>query len=403
MTNTRTWRLIAGLLLLCLALAACGGEAPAPITVVVTSAPPDTSAPSDTSAPPDTSAPADAATAEAPAAGVEILEATFAHGLTEEMQPIDPGSAFDPAETVYLSLKLKGRPREGIVTARFYYGETFIAEADVDLAESNSGLIFSFGEDTFLGYTLSHEGVFPASEDYRAEVFYGDAPLATYPFQVVAAAGSLVSRITDALLALDASEDYEPIHPTTIFAFDDEVHLVGEGDLAAGSTLQAEWYVAGQLDEAGTRVLTLEEDIPGAGFVFSFLPDGGWPPGEHEVALILDGEEVARFPFGIVDSGGAAPLVEPDFWDAFPIPDDAEGVEVVEGVDIGFATAMDENHLFDYYRAWLRGQGWELVAAQGASGLIQDWSKDGAHLHLEVNDIDDQGRAIIWVRFEAAQ
>jgi len=387
MVNSKMWRLVA-VLLLCLGLAACGGKAPAPITVVVTSTPADTSAPADATAPADTPAPADA--------GVEILEATFAHGLTEEMQPIDPGSDFGPAETVYLSLKLKGRPKEGVVTARFYYGEAFIAEAGVDLAESNSGLLFSFGEDTYLGYTLSHEQAFPAGEDYRAEVFYGDAALATYPFQVVAAEGGLVSRVTDAVLALDASENYEPVHPTTIFAFDDEVHLVGEGDLAAGSTLQAEWYVGGQLDEVGTRALTLEEDIPGAGFVFSFLPDGGWPPGEHEVVLTLDGEEVGRFPFGIVDSGGAAPLVEPDFWDAFPIPDDAEGVEVVEGVDIGFATAMDQYQLFDYYRAWLRGQGWELVA-------VQDWTKEGATLHLELNNIDDQGRAVIWVQFDAAQ
>lgn len=388
MMNTKMRRLVAGLLLLCLALAACGGEAPPPITVVVTSAPADTPAPADTAA---------------SAAGVEILEATFAHGLTEEMQPIDPGSAFAPEETVYLSLRLKGRPKEGIVTARFYYGETFIAEASVDLAESNSGVLFSLGEDTYVGYTLSHEGSFPASEDYRAEVFFGDAALATYPFQVVASSGGLVSRVTDALLALDAGEDYEPIHPTTIFAFDDEVHLVGEGDMAAGSTIQAEWYVAGQLDPTGTRLLTLEEDIPGAGFVFSFLPDGGWPPGEHEVVLILDGDEVGRFPFGIVDSGGAAPLVEPDFWDAFPIPDDAEGVEVAEGVDIGFATAMDEYQLFDYYRAWLRGQGWELVAAQGASGFLQDWAKEGATLHLELNSIDEQGRPVIWVQFQAAE
>jgi len=389
--NTRMYKLVAGLLLLCLALAACGGEAPPLVTVVVTSTPADAAPP--TAAP--TAAPA--------SAEIEVLEATFAHGLTEEMQPIDPGSAFGPEETIYLSLRLKGRPKEGVVTARFYYGETFIAEAGVDLGESNSDLIFSFGEDTYLGYTLSHEQAFPAGEEYRAEVFYGETALATYPFQVVASTGGLVSRITDVLLALDADENYEPIHPTTIFAFDEEVHLVGEGDLATGSTLQAEWYVAGQLDEAGTRVLTLEEDIPGAGFVFSFLPDGGWPPGEHEVVLTLDGEEVGRFPFLVVDSGGAAPLVEPDFWDAFPLPDDAEGVEVVEGVDIGFATAMAEHQLFAYYGAWLRGQGWELVAAQGASGLIQDWAKEGARLHLELQSIDDQGRAVIWVQFEAAE
>ncbi len=391
--NARVWRLVAGLLVFCLALVACGGDQPAVITVVVTSPP------SETSPAPEAPSP----TAPVVDAGIEILEATFAHGLSDDMQPIEPGSAFAPDETIYLSLKVKGRPKEGTVTARFYYGDTFIAEAGIDLADSNSGLLFSFGEDTYLGYTLTHEQDFPAGEDYRAEVFYGDGALATYPFRVVAPVGAIISRVTDVLLALGADDNYDPVNPTTIFAFDEEVYLVGEGDLAAGSSLQAEWYVEGQLDEAGTRVLTLDQDIPQAGFVFSFLPEGGWPPGEHWVVLTLDAEEIARFPFLIIDSGGAAPLVEPDFWDAFPVPDDAEGVEVVEGIDLGFATAMSESQLLEYYAAWLRSQGWELVAAQGASGLIQDWTKDDARLHLEVQGIDDQGRAVIWVQFEAPE
>lgn len=391
--NARVWRFVASLLILGLALAACGGEQPAVITVVVTS-PPSGSSPA-----PEGPSP----TAPVTGASVEILEATFAHGLSEDMQPVEPGSAFAPEETIYLALRLKGRPKEGTVTARFYYGDTFIAEAGIDLADSNSGLLFSFGEDTNLGYTLTHEQPFPAGEEYRADVFYGDVALATYPFRVVAASGTLVSRINDVLLALGADENYEPINPTTIFAFDEEVHLVGEGDLAAGSTLQADWYIEGQLDEEGTRVLTLDQDIAQAGFVFSYLPDGGWPPGEHSVVLTLDGEEIARFPFLIVEGGGAAPLIEPDFWDAFPVPDDAEAIEVVEGMDIGYATSMNESQLFEYYAAWLRSQGWELVAAQGASGLIQDWAKDGARLHLELQGFDDQGRAVIWAQLEAAE
>lgn len=388
--SAQTWRLIAALLL-CLALGACGGEAPAVITVVVTSGPADAGATPEVAAP----------TEPAPAAEIEILDATFAHGLDEEMQPVDPGAGFGPDETVYLSVKLKGRPKEGVVTARFYYGDTLIAEAGVDLADTNSGVLFSFGEDTFLGYTLTHEQPFPAGEEYFAEVLYGDTLLATHPFQVIAPAGALVSRINDVLLALGADESYVPIQPTTLFAFDEEVHLVGEGDLAMDSSLQAEWYVAGTIDPAGTRVITLDQDIEGAGFVFSFLPEGGWPAGEHSVVLTLDGEEIGQFPFVIVDSGGAAPLVEPNFWDAFPLPDDAELVEVGEGFDVGFATAMPETHLFDYYRAWLRGQGWELASGQGASGLIQDWVKDGAALHLELQGIDDQERAVVWIKFEA--
>ncbi|MBN1657533.1 MAG: hypothetical protein JXA93_03980 [Anaerolineae bacterium] len=399
--NAQAQKLMILLLLVCLLLAACGGQEPAPITVVVTPVPVITVV---VTPPPPGAEPtpvAETPTQAAPAAGLEILDATFAHGLDEEMQPIDPGSGFDPAETIYLSLKLKGRPKEGVVTARFFYADTLIAEAGVDLGDTNSGLLFSFGEDTYVGYTLTHEQPFPAGEEYYAEVYYDTTLLATYPFQVIAPAGALVSRIHDVLLALDADDNYNPIQPTTVFASDEEVHLVGEGDLITGSSLQAEWYVAGAVDPAGTRVITLDQDIEGAGFVFSYLPAGGWPVGEHSVVLTLDGEEIGRFPFAIIDSGGAAPLVEPDFWDAFPLPNDAEIVEVVEGVDVGFATAMPESYLFEYYGAWLRGQGWEMVTAEGAAGLIQNWTKEGAMLRLESQGIDDQGRTVVWAQFQA--
>jgi hypothetical protein len=391
--------IVVALLVLLLLVAACGDDAAPVITVVVTSAPEEATAPAE----PPTPTPE-----PPPDAKVRVLDATFAHGLTDEMQPVEPGSGFWPDETIYLSVRLDGRPEGGVVTARFYYGDTFIAEAGVDLGDVNSGVLFSLGEDTFLGYTLTHENPFPVGDDYRAELSYGDELLGTYPFRVLGESGSEPappsgSAITSVTLALGADDNYDPVWPTAFFAFDEEVHLVGAGDLVAGTTLQADWYVDGALDETGTRVLTLEEDIPGAGFVFSFLPDGGWPPGVHEIALLLDGAEVGRYSFEVVEAGGAAPLVEPDFWDAFPSPDDAEAVEVVEGVDYGFATEIPEDDLFGYYAAWLRGQGWERVSAEGASGLIQDWSKEGATLHLEMHEIDEQGRPVIWLQFEPAE
>jgi hypothetical protein len=292
--NRQYLKLLLVLLLLFLPALACGGEEEAAPTLA-----PETAAPSPTSAPAlETEAPEPAA--PEPAVDIEVLEATFAHGLTDEMEPIDPGSDFAPEETLYLSLKIKGRPKGGVITARFYWKEQFIAEAGVDLADANSGLIFSIGEDTYVGYTLTHENPLPVGEGYRVEVFYNDQPLDTYTFRVVGSMETIPSQIKEVVLARGADEGYNPIDPTTTFAPDETVYLVGGGDLGVGTQLQAAWYVSGQLNEAGTRTLNVEQNLPGAGFSFSFLPAGGWPAGEHSVVLIMDGAEVGRYSFTVV-------------------------------------------------------------------------------------------------------
>jgi hypothetical protein len=280
-----------GAVLLLSVLVGCGGGAtPTPIVVVVTPpSQPEVVTAVVTPPPP---------TAE-PAAGIEVLEATFAHGLGEQMEPVDPGADFYPDQTVYLSLKIKGRPKEGSVRAQFYWHDTFIAEASVDLADANSGVLFSIGEDTYAGYTLTHEQPFPLSDQYRAEVFYGDQPLGSYPFQVVPPAEAIPSQIKQVTLARDTDENYNPVDPTTTFAVDDTVNLVGRGDLGLDTWIQADWYVSGQLDDAGTRSLTLSENAADTGFAFSFLPEGGWPSGEHFVVLTMNDQEVGRYTFTV--------------------------------------------------------------------------------------------------------
>jgi hypothetical protein len=284
-----------GLSLLLALLVGCGGEAPTPIVVVVTS-PPSQPAPTTEIAQPTST---EAVQAPPPAAGIEILEATFAHGLSDDMEPVNPSADFAGDETVYLSLKIKGRPKEGLVTARFYWRDTSIAEASVDLADVNSGLLFSVGENTFAGYTLTHENPFPVSDKYRADVFYNDQPLGTYAFRVVPPAEAIPSQVKQVTLAKGADENYNPVEPATTFATGETVYLVGRGDLGLDTWIQADWYVSGQLDEAGTRSITLQENASDVGFSFSFLPEGGWPSGEHLVVMTMNDQEVGRYSFTV--------------------------------------------------------------------------------------------------------
>jgi hypothetical protein len=298
------------LALLSLALAGCGGEqvivvtatpTPGYITVVVTPGPPSGVATVVATPEPPSGQVQVVATQPPPPpeAGIEVLEATFAHGLSEEMGPVDPGADFAPDETVYLSVKIKGRPEAGLVKADFYLGDTFIVEGSVDLADVNSGVIFSIGEDTYAGFEFTHTEPIPISDNYRAELFYDGVPLGGAPFRVVPPAEAIPSQITQVMLAKGTDADYNPVEPGTIFSTDQEVYLVGRGDLGLATWIEAQWYVNGQLDDAGTRSLTLEGNYQDVPFSFSFVPEGGWPLGEHWVVLTMNDQEVGRYTFTV--------------------------------------------------------------------------------------------------------
>jgi len=235
-------------------------------------------------------------------AGLTILEATFAQEVSEDMEPINPTTSFTPEQTVNLLLTIKGRPKEGEVLARFYVRDQEIASASVDLAEANEGVIFSIGENTRVHFTLTPTEPFPVSPNYRAEVFLNGSPAGTYTFAVVPPPEAIPSRLIEATLAKgvkETPETYEPVEPTTTFAPDEAVYVVGVADLGKYSRLEVNWYVGGQLVEDATRSLTAQEDIPEAGFYFVFQPEEGWPAGEHQVVLLLNDEEVQRLTFTV--------------------------------------------------------------------------------------------------------
>ena len=314
--------LLIPLFLVALILAACTGVFPTPSAQQPPEVPSATAPTQPTEAPPATTTPK-------PAGDLEILEVTFAHGLTEEMAPVDPGEEFVPDATIYLSVKLKGRPKEGRVTARFLYQDQEFAATTVDLAQEweEQGLIFAIGGNTFVGFTLKPEETLPISEDYRVELLLNDTPAGSYAFKVVPPPEAIPSQVRQATLARGATEDYAPIEPGDVFAPQDKVYLVGRADLGLYSTLKVRWYVDGKLDEAGTRAMTAQENVEDAGFYFSFIPDGGWPEGEHRVVLLIDDQEVASYPFTVQAAmeslaPTAVPEAAEEAWLEFSDPDD---------------------------------------------------------------------------------
>jgi len=390
------------ILLLSFVLAACGGGKTAPTSAPVATATP--LPPAATAAPAPTSTPAvqPSPTPEppTPTAGIQVLDAVFAQGLNEDMQPENPGADFSPDETVYLSVKIKGRPKKGVVSAQFYWRDNAIATADVDLSDINSGVLFSVGEDTYAGYTLTHEQNFPISDHYHVTVLVNDQAVGDYTFHVIPPADAIPTQISNVTLARGTDADYNPVDPTTTFAPDDTVYLVGRGDLGLDTWLQADWYVDGKLDDAGTRSLTLQENASDTGFAFSYLPANGWPVGEHSVVLTMNDEEVGRYAFTVEELSSGSAFDENEFWNAFILPDDAELMEVTEGLDLRFATALTEPQVFDFYDNWLRQEGWKQQAPTEAmvTRPHQRWRKQDAELHIEIEGQDEQNRTIVWVQ-----
>lgn len=139
---------------------------------------------------------AGAQTAKAAPADAVLEEAVFAKALTKNDAPEKPSNEFAPNETVCLSLKLKGRPTSGVVMTKFYYGDTFITDAKVDVSTVNSGVLFSVGEDTFVGFSLTHSKALPVGNQYRAETFFNNKPLGTYKFNVVSAGDGAPAKIS---------------------------------------------------------------------------------------------------------------------------------------------------------------------------------------------------------------
>lgn len=280
-------------------LAACGG---APSTV----APTAEARPTSTPRPSDGGSRATPTEAPATTGEATLVAATFTKKLGENQEPVEPTESFYPDETVYISLEFEGRPENGIVRSEFFWGDESIAAAEVDFADVNSGVLISIGQSTYASFNLSPNQPFPVSNNYRVVSTLDGEDLGEFPYSVVQPEGSIPSKIATAVLATD-HVDYEPTEETDVFAPDQQVFLVGRGDLGVGAWMKAELYADGTLvEDAVTTLGPIEEDASDTGFAFDFTPEGTWGDGEYEVVLYLNDEEVERLSFTASES--AAPV-----------------------------------------------------------------------------------------------
>jgi hypothetical protein len=349
-----------------------------------------------------------------PPAGLEILKHTFAHSLDEDGGPVDPATKFVPTDTVYLSLVVKGRPKEGVVSTQFYMGDRSLGDAvKLDLSDVNEGVIFSFGENTYLNFWVSHDEGLPISQAYRADVYYDDELIDSYTFSVEPPPDAISTVIQEVTLARGVDDDYNPVEPSTTFAPDEKVFLVARGDIGAFSWLRAEWYVNGELDGEATRRFTATENKTDAGLYFSYLPEGNWPEGEHEVVLTVDDEEIGHYAFTVQEMA-LVPFEDPEGVFNLSYPPDFDKIEesTEGGYIYTFDAPGDSSLIYVYFGAVgqsLTDEQWnnfaEGYSLAGMSGFGQDTveldrklGKPGSHvIFLEVESEETNVHGLAWV------
>ncbi len=228
-----------------------------------------------------------------------LKKAAFCRGFEANNAPKDVTDFFREDETINLSIELEGRPKSGVVAAKFMFRDHMVTEVKLDVATVNEGVIFSFGQNTFVRFEITHEKPLPVGACYTAEVTFDGKPLGTFPFKIAPPEGSLPSKLLSVNLAKGTAKSHKSVDDAHVFDSMDQVCLVGVADLGLSSWLEATWKVGGKVDEAGSRTLDIKENKAKVPLVFSFLPAGGWPAGLHEVSLQLDGQEVAKKKFTV--------------------------------------------------------------------------------------------------------
>jgi len=230
--------------------------------------------------------------------GLEIVDVTYSKGITDG-EPTTITDEFYPTETVYLTVDIHGRPESGVVSAEAYWNEQFISSVDIDLADVNSGVIMSVGENTYASITLTPSADWPISKNYKFLVSINGEKLGEYPFTVVPPEDAIPSVINAVSLSKDVDENFNPIDPTTTFAAPEPVFLVANGDFGRDTWFNIVWTVSGDSLVDCNTVIKADQDYPDDGLYFSCAPDTGWPAGEHNVTLYMNDELVGTYTFTV--------------------------------------------------------------------------------------------------------
>jgi uncharacterized protein YcfL len=116
---------------------------------------------------------------------ITIKSVTFADSLNANFQAVNPKTQFKTTDTINVSVDVSGRPTTGNLNGKFYYGDQLISEKTLDFASANTSVLFSVGEDTFVGFYLIPSNPWPIGSGYHFDLYINGAKAGNYPYEVI--------------------------------------------------------------------------------------------------------------------------------------------------------------------------------------------------------------------------
>ncbi|MCB9597302.1 MAG: hypothetical protein H6719_31545 [Sandaracinaceae bacterium] len=229
---------------------------------------------------------------EAPAT-IHVLRANYGTALSPQQQITTPVTEFAPTDPVCISVEIEGRPRSGTVTLRWPLGAENV-EAQVDLADLNGSVIWSAGQTTYVGGTLSHQGMLPPGQ-HETIVLYQGVEVGRYPYQVAAPPASIAGPYTtEPTVAQPSPPVVNPLPSATPVIYGHWVHPAVPASEHITFALVA--VSVGEAAPPMTQVSSAELDATVAGPMngpLQFSLPRPWPPGAYR--MVGSGNTLGQF------------------------------------------------------------------------------------------------------------
>lgn len=235
-----------------------------------------------------------------------LSEATMCLGVDANSKPLNPTDEFGVnTPEIFCSVKLSNAPDDTEVMAEWVYvkGEAegvkdYVIDSVPVTAEGTVYMWFSLPRpDT--GWPVG---------EYTLNLYVDGKKKATVPFAVTrtgAAGGPGGASLSEATMTFSVDAMSRPLEPTGVFPADtaELICSVLVTNASAGTQLLSEWYyVSGEWQGVTNRLVgTIPVAVQGTQYAALTLtiPDEGWPAGQYQVKLYLNGTLQDAVPFEI--------------------------------------------------------------------------------------------------------
>ncbi len=234
----------------------------------------------------------------------KLSEATMCLGVDGENKPLNATSTFGVnTPEIFCSVKLSNAPDETEIGSEWVYVKGELSGYDNTVIDT---LVLTANGTQYIQFSMPRpQAGWPVGE-YKLNLYINGTEETSLPFTVSKTApvqgGGSISEVTMAL-GVDAS--YRPVDPTTTFRSNTPELFcsINVSGVPVGAEVQSEWYyVSGDWQGVTNRLIgSVPIVTQGTQYVSLSLlaPEGGWPGGQYQVKLYVNGALQEAVPFSV--------------------------------------------------------------------------------------------------------